>query len=253
MRVHPIKAYDDNYIWLIQPGSDNTVIVVDPGDAEPVKDWLKRHDARVDSYFITHHHWDHTDGLEPLLDDFPAPVFGPRDSRIKAIDHPLSEGEQVQRLGKTFDVLATPGHTLDHISFHHHGFLFCGDTLFSGGCGRMFEGNPEMYVESLKKLRRLPGDTRVFCAHEYTQANLTFAKLVEPNNAVLHSYLEKIKLMRQQQQVTLPSSMQLELAINPFLRFDQTAVIAAAEEHAGQSLSGDAEVFATIRQWKDNA
>lgn len=252
MRVHPIKAYSDNYIWLIQPTNDASVIVVDPGDDEPVRQWLNKNNATVDSYLITHHHWDHTDGLVPLLNDFPAPVFGPDNSKISAISEPLTEGSTFSRLGLAFSVLETPGHTLDHISFYCDGHLFCGDTLFSGGCGRMFEGNPEMYVASLKKIRQLPGATRVFCAHEYTQANLTFAVLVEPDNAMLNSYLEKIKLMRQQNEVTLPSSLQLELAINPFLRFDQPAVKSAAEQHANESLRNDANVFGCIRQWKDS-
>ncbi|MGM0524743.1 MAG: hydroxyacylglutathione hydrolase [Pseudomonadota bacterium] len=253
MRVHPIKAYSDNYIWLIQPTAENRVIVVDPGDSEPVRAWLQEHEASVDSYLITHHHWDHTDGLEPLLGDYPAPVYGPKNSKISQISEPLQELDTFSRLGLNFEVLETPGHTLDHISFFTAGHLFCGDTLFSGGCGRMFEGTPEQFVESLSKLRQLPGDTRVFCAHEYTQANLTFASLVEPDNAVLKSYLEKVKLMRQQGEVTLPSSLQLELAINPFLRFDQAPVEEAAENHAKRKLSDKIEVFAVIRQWKDDS
>lgn len=252
MRVHPVKAYDDNYIWIIQPGAEKSVIVVDPGDDKPVRDWLNTNNASIDSYLITHHHWDHTDGLAPLLEDYPAPVFGPKNSKVANISEPLTENDSFNRLGINFEVLETPGHTLDHISFYCTGFLFCGDTLFSGGCGRMFEGNPELYVSSLKKLRQLAGDTRVYCAHEYTQANLTFASLVEPENALLQSYLEKIKLMRQDDEITLPSSLQLELAINPFLRFDQTTVVKAAEQHANQNLTDDSQIFATIRQWKDS-
>ncbi|WP_404399583.1 hydroxyacylglutathione hydrolase [Idiomarina seosinensis] len=253
MRAHAVKAFDDNYIWIIQPTAEKRVIVVDPGDAAPVKEWLEQHQATVDSYFITHHHWDHTDGLKPLLADHPAPAFGPANSDIEGVSEPLSEGDQVNRLGLTFDIFETPGHTLDHIAFYTAGYLFCGDTLFSGGCGRMFEGTPEQFVRSLSKLRQLPGNTRVFCAHEYTQANLTFATLVEPANTLLLGYLEKVKLMRQQKEITLPSSLQLELAINPFLRFDQQAVIDAAEQHAGQKLTDKNEVFAVIRQWKDSA
>lgn len=251
MRVHPIKAYDDNYIWLIQPTAEARVIVVDPGDAAPVSQWLNEHKASIDSYLITHHHWDHTDGLPTLLKQHPAPVYGPKNCKVKAISQPLQEGDYVNRLGLSFRTLATPGHTLDHISFYCDGHLFCGDTLFSGGCGRMFEGNPAMYVESLSKLRQLPGNTRIYCAHEYTQANLTFASLVEPENVVLQSYLEKIKLMRQNQEITLPSTLQLELAINPFLRFDQAPVKQAAQTHANKTLSDNASVFACIRQWKD--
>lgn len=253
MRAHAVKAFDDNYIWIIQPTAEKKVIVVDPGDAAPVKAWLEQHQATVDCFLITHHHWDHTDGLKALLEDHPAPAYGPANSDIDGVSERLSEGDQIARLGLTFDVFETPGHTLDHIVFYTPGYLFCGDTLFSGGCGRMFEGTAEQFVQSLSKLRQLPGNTRVFCAHEYTQANLTFASIVEPDNTLLHSYLEKVKLMRQQDEITLPSSLQLELAINPFLRFDQRPVIDAAEQHAEHELKGKNEVFAVIRQWKDTA
>lgn len=253
MRVHPIKAFTDNYIWLIQPSNDAKVIVVDPGDATPVLQWLSDNQAEVDSYLITHHHHDHTGGLTDLLQQHPAPVIGPANETITEITQTVENGDVFNRLGVTFEVIATPGHTLDHISFYSLGYLFCGDTLFSGGCGRMFEGTPAQFVESLSTLRQLPGDTRVFCAHEYTQANLNFARKVEPNNAVLASYYDKVELMRQQDQITLPSSLQLELAINPFLRFDQQGVIAAAKQRADESVSTNAEVFGIIRQWKDNA
>lgn len=253
MRVHPIRAFDDNYIWALQPTAEDKVIIVDPGDAKPVQAWLEENQMSIDSYLITHHHYDHTGGLLDLLNEHPGPVFGPADSDIQGISQALREGDRFTRMGLDFSVYNTPGHTLDHICFYTTGFLFCGDTLFSGGCGRMFEGTAEQFVDSLAKLRQLPGNTRVYCAHEYTQANLTFASLVEPDNAVLKSYLEKVKLMRQQDQVTLPSSLQLELAINPFLRFDQPPVIQAAEQHAQQSLTSNENVFAVIRQWKDNA
>ena len=154
--------------------------------------------------------------------------------------------------GVDWEVIETPGHTLDHISFYTPGFLFCGDTLFSGGCGRMFEGTPEQFSQSLLKLRQLPGDTRVFCAHEYTQANLAFAQKVEPSNPILKSYAEKVKMLREQNEITLPSTLNLELAINPFLRFDQKSVMKAASEHAGSVKNTPEDVFYTIRQWKDN-
>ena len=252
MRVHPVKAFDDNYIWLIESTQDR-VVVVDPGDDKPVIEWLKANKKDIAGYLITHHHHDHTGGLEALKARFPATSYGPDNPAIKGIDYAVMEGDTVQIAGLRFDVLATPGHTLDHISFYGDTALFCGDTLFSGGCGRMFEGTPELFVSSLDKLRRLPGETRVFCAHEYTQANLTFASLVEPDNAVLKSYLEKIKLMRQNDQITLPSTLQLGLTINPFLRFDQSAVRQAASDYAEQTLSSSEDVFGIIREWKDNA
>lgn len=252
MRVHPVKAFDDNYIWLIESSQDR-VIVVDPGDDKPVVEWLEANNKHIAGYLITHHHHDHTGGLEALKARYPATCYGPDNPAISGIDYAVIEGDTVNLAGLSFAVLATPGHTLDHISFYGETALFCGDTLFSGGCGRMFEGTPEVFVASLDKLRRLPGETRVFCAHEYTQANLTFASLVEPDNAVLQSYLEKVKLMRQDDQITLPSTLQLELAINPFLRFDQSPVRDAASEYAEKDIEGAENVFAIIREWKDNA
>ena len=214
MRVHSICAFDDNYIWAIETNTNYGVIIVDPGESSPVFEWLQENS--------------------------------------KTITQPVQEGERFSMAGVKWEVMETPGHTLDHISFYTPGFLFCGDTLFSGGCGRMFEGTPEQFSRSLLKLRQLPGDTRVFCAHEYTQANLAFAQKVEPNNATLKSYAEKVKMLREQNEITLPSTLQLELAINPFLRLDQKTVIEAASEHSGSVKNATEDVFYTIRQWKDN-
>ena len=183
---------------------------------------------------------------------YSCPVIGPHNPEIKTITQAVQEGERFSMAGVDWEVIETPGHTLDHISFYTPGFLFCGDTLFSGGCGRMFEGTPEQFSQSLLKLRQLPGDTRVFCAHEYTQANLAFAQKVEPSNPILKSYAEKVKMLREQNEITLPSTLNLELAINPFLRFDQKSVMKAASEHAGSVKNAPEDVFYTIRQWKDN-
>ena len=253
MRVHAIEAFDDNYIWAIETNNNDTVIIVDPGEAKPVQQWLKQNNKSIDSILVTHHHYDHTGGIAELLQETPCPVIGPNNPEIKTLTKTVSEGDTVTVGGTSWQVFSTPGHTLDHISFYTSGFLFCGDTLFSGGCGRMFEGTPEQFTRSLLKLRKLPGETRVFCAHEYTQANLSFALKVEPNNAVLQSYAEKVKMLREQDLITLPSTLQLELAINPFLRFDQKSVIAAASEHAGSVKNTPEDVFYTIRQWKDTA
>lgn len=253
MRVHAIKAFDDNYIWAIQTHNADNVIIVDPGDAQPVQRWLEENNKHIDAIFITHHHYDHTGGVAELVEQTDCPVFGPHNTEIETITQPLGDGDTVARGGVEWRIYETPGHTLDHISFYTPGFLFCGDTLFSGGCGRMFEGTPEQFTQSLLTLRQLPGDTRVFCAHEYTEANLQFAQKVEPTNAVLKSYAEKVSLLRKNDQITLPSTLQLELAINPFLRFDQPTVIQAANDHAGSVKSTPEMVFYTIRQWKDTA
>ncbi|MFD2633189.1 hydroxyacylglutathione hydrolase [Idiomarina piscisalsi] len=252
MRVHPICAFDDNYIWAIETNTNDGVIIVDPGEATPVFEWLKENNKTITAIFVTHHHYDHTGGIADLTKKYSCPVIGPHNPEIKTITQAVQEGERFSMAGVDWEVMETPGHTLDHISFYTPGFLFCGDTLFSGGCGRMFEGTPEQFSQSLLKLRQLPGDTRVFCAHEYTQANLTFAQKVEPDNPILKSYAEKVKMLREQNEITLPSTLNLELAINPFLRFDQKSVMKAASEHAGSVKNAPEDVFYTIRQWKDN-
>ncbi|MDV6317116.1 hydroxyacylglutathione hydrolase [Idiomarina sp. HP20-50] len=253
MRVHAIEAFDDNYIWAIETDNNDRVIIVDPGEAKPVQQWLEQHNKTICTILVTHHHYDHTGGIAELVKQFPCPVIGPDNPDIKTLTQTVDEGKELTVGGIKWQVLSTPGHTLDHISFYTPGFLFCGDTLFSGGCGRMFEGSPEQFTQSLLKLRTLPGDTRVFCAHEYTQSNLNFALKVEPDNAVLQSYAEKVDMLREQGQITLPSTLQLELAVNPFLRFDQKSVISAANKHAGSVKNTSEDVFYTIRQWKDNA
>ncbi|PWW36356.1 hydroxyacylglutathione hydrolase [Idiomarina loihiensis] len=253
MRVHAIEAFDDNYIWAIETNDKNKVIIVDPGEAQPVQQWLEQNSKSIETILVTHHHYDHTGGIAELIEQSPCPVIGPENPEIETLTQTVTEGDELTVGGIQWQVLTTPGHTLDHISFYTPGFLFCGDTLFSGGCGRMFEGTPEQFTQSLLKLRKLPGETRVFCAHEYTQANVNFALKVEPENAVLQSYAEKVRMLREQEQITLPSTLQLELAINPFLRFDQKSVIAAANKHAESVKNSPEDVFYTIRQWKDNA
>ena len=253
MRVHAIEAFDDNYIWAIETNNNDKVIIVDPGEAKPVQQWLEQNNKSIETILVTHHHYDHTGGIAELLEHTACPVIGPENPDIKTLTRTVTEGDELTVGSIQWQVLTTPGHTLDHISFYTPGFLFCGDTLFSGGCGRMFEGTPEQFTQSLLKLRKLPGETRVFCAHEYTQANVNFALKVEPENAVLQSYAEKVRMLREQEQITLPSTLQLELAINPFLRFDQKSVIAAANKHAESVKNSPEDVFYTIRQWKDNA
>ncbi|WP_289007357.1 hydroxyacylglutathione hydrolase [uncultured Idiomarina sp.] len=253
MRVHAIEAFDDNYIWAIETNNNDKVIIVDAGEAKPVQQWLEQNNKSIETILVTHHHYDHTGGIAELLEHTACPVIGPENPDIKTLTRTVTEGDELTVGSIQWQVLTTPGHTLDHISFYTPGFLFCGDTLFSCGCGRMFEGTPEQFTQSLLKLRKLPGETRVFCAHEYTQANVNFALKVEPENAVLQSYAEKVRMLREQEQITLPSTLQLELAINPFLRFDQKSVIEAANKHAGSVKNSPEDVFYTIRQWKDNA
>jgi hydroxyacylglutathione hydrolase len=236
MIITPIPAFDDNYIWAIQPTENADAVIVDPGDEVPVLAWLKQQDIGLASILITHHHWDHTDGLLPLLEHYQVPVYGPTNPKIKGISNRLKEGDRFTPAGLSseFRVLETPGHTLDHISFYTDGLLFCGDTLFSAGCGRMFEGTAPQFFASLRKLAELPAMTRVYCTHEYTAANLNFARAAEPDNTAIAAAQKEVAAWREEQRSSLPSTLERELQINPFLRAD------------------DAAAFAKLRQWKDN-
>lgn len=250
--VTPIKAFTDNYIWCLDNGND--AVVVDPGDAEPVLAYLKSQHLNLAAILITHHHKDHTGGLARLTSEFSEiPVIGPRGSHIRGITKSVTQGDTVHLpvIDCHFTVIETPGHTLDHIAFYGHGALFCGDTLFAAGCGRLFEGSPEQMLHSLNKLKRLPADTKIYCTHEYTLANIKFARAVEPDNDALSDYARWAESVREEGEPTLPSDMETQLAVNPFLRCKAPAVVQAANKRSQYSLEGEVAVFATIRQWKD--
>ncbi len=252
LSVTPIPAFNDNYIWLLREDSTSRAAVVDPGDAAPVIEALERDGLSLDAVLITHHHPDHTGGLAELTQRYAPRVYGPHNPRIQGIDAPLGEGDECRVLGRRFEVMAVPGHTLDHIAFFTPGvppLLFCGDTLFSGGCGRLFEGSAEQMFDSLSRLAALPAETLVFAAHEYTLANLRFAKAADPDNAALEAYLAQCRQARDLDRPTLPSTLEQELRINPFLRAADPAVQrqAAAQGEASDALT----TFTTLRSWKD--
>ena len=254
LSVRPVRAFSDNYIWLIDaPRAPAQVVVVDPGDAAPVIAELHRSGASLAAILLTHHHPDHIGGVPDLLRHREVPVIGPDDARIAQRTRTVRDGERcdLPDLGLTFQTLQVPGHTLSHIAFWGHGALFCGDTLFSAGCGRMFEGTPLQMNNSLNRLRSLPPDTRVFCGHEYTAANLRFALTVEPDNAAALAYQARVERLRAAGHPSLPSNLALESQVNPFLRCDDPAVTAAAAIRAGKSLGDAAEVFGVLRAWKD--
>jgi hydroxyacylglutathione hydrolase len=252
IQIHPIKAFNDNYIWCLSNGRQ--CVVVDPGDAQPVLDFCHLHQLDLTGILITHHHSDHTGGLPKLLEKFPAiSVFGPKNPKIELVNQRLQHNDRLTLpdLALEFSVLEVPGHTLDHIAFYTSGLLFCGDTLFSAGCGRLFEGSPAQMFHSLNLLTALPADTKVYCTHEYTLANIKFALAVEPMNAALLEYQVWAQQQREQQLATLPSTIAKELAINPFLRCDTAALQNAVAAFWHTPVTDDESVFAGLRRWKD--
>lgn len=255
LNVSPVRAFRDNYIWMLRtPAGAQGVVIVDPGDAAPVMAELDAQTWQPAAVLLTHHHFDHVGGVADLQKRYKMPVYGPDNPAIAGLSHPVGEGDTVtiEALGLHFEVMAIPGHTLDHIAYVGHNALFCGDTLFSAGCGRMFEGTPAQMQPSLARLRALDDHTKVYCGHEYTAANLAFAATVEPDNPAIDDYIEYVGRLTALDFPSLPSHIALEKQVNPFLRWDNPAVRAAAERHAGRSLQDAKAVWAALREWKDN-
>jgi len=254
LEVTPVRAFSDNYLWLVRaPSDERRAVVVDPGDAGPIEAALAQQGLRLAAILVTHHHPDHVGGVQALAAEHGVEVYGPARERMPCEVRALDDGDVVSRadLGLEFRVMAVPGHTLGHVAYYGHGALFCGDTLFSAGCGRLFEGTPEQMLGSLDRIAALPDDTRVYCAHEYTLANLRFAAAVEPGNADVLGTLEAVRELRARDGITLPTTVGRERRINPFLRCREPAVRAVAEARAGNPLPRPADVFAVIRAWKD--
>ncbi|WP_428772150.1 hydroxyacylglutathione hydrolase [Vibrio sp.] len=250
LHIKSIPAFRDNYIWLIE-NSDGRCAVVDPGDAKPVIDYLTKHKLELAAILITHHHADHIGGVAELKQLAPSiDIIGPAKDGIRGLTQTVAEGDQIELFGQAMSVLELPGHTSGHIGYYGGQTLFCGDVLFSAGCGRVFEGTMEQMYRSLQKLAALPTDTKVYCAHEYTSANLAFALAVEPDNPQLHDYRDQVNRLRAQEQATIPTQIGLELTINPFLRCDQPSVIQSVANRINQR--DEVAIFSALREWKND-
>jgi len=251
--VVPVTAFKDNYVWTLRNATH--AAVVDPGEARPVLDCLAREKLELVAILATHHHPDHVGGIAQIRDQYRVPVYGPKNEPIATLTHPVSEGDTVTipALGVSFSVLDIPGHTRAHIAYYGAGALFCGDTLFACGCGRLFEGTAEQMYASLQKLRALPDETKVYCGHEYTLANIGFARGVEPQNAALAARESRDRALRQAGKPTVPSTMREERATNPFLRCTEPAVVESVNKYLGTRVSDPVQVFAAIREWKNRS
>ena len=253
INIEPIKAFDDNYIWLMTTNEGS--IVIDPGESINLLKAIEQKNLKLDAILITHHHYDHTGGIEELLMKYSnLKVYGPNNN-LDSIKSRLIDGEILNVIGIDFKVIEIPGHTLDHIAYYaninNSPILFCGDTLFAGGCGRVFEGTFDQMYESLLKLKKLPQNTRIYCGHEYTINNLKFAKAVEPDNVdLIKRYNDAINL-RKNNKPTLPSTLSIELKTNPFLRAEKNNVQKIISNKFKTGFS-EKEIFSALRQWKDN-
>jgi hydroxyacylglutathione hydrolase len=259
-RVRAVPAFTDNYLWLIRGSDGRSAVVVDPGDAAPIDDALRQEGLALTAILLTHHHPDHAGGVLALKAAWGCPVYGPRLEAIPGVDHALGDGDRIAPpgLGVEFEVIAVPGHTRGHIAYFAGALpddgrpaLFCGDTLFAAGCGRVFEGTPAQMLESLGRLAVLPGDALVYCAHEYTMANLRFAQAVEPENTLLAERVADATARRAAGLATVPSTIEIERYTNPFLRAGEPAVRQAAESRLGEAPASDVDCFAAIRAWKN--
>ena len=252
--VTAIPVFSDNYVWTLSNPDTGYATVVDPGDARPVMAFLNSHSLNLEAILITHHHWDHVGGIDTLKKHYGATVYGPALEAIEGVDNKVSEGNTISlsETGTDFRVVDLAGHTSGHIGYLEGNHLFCGDTLFSAGCGRLFDGTMPQLHASLGKISRLPDATQICCTHEYTLNNLHFAQEVEPENQDVASYIPEVEDMMRRRQPSLPSSLVKEKRINPFLRTSLDSIRSAVSAHAGRTIGDDLDCFAELRKWKDS-
>lgn len=252
--IRPIPALTDNYIWMINRPDEPYAVIVDPGDAQPVLKALDHYQLRLCAILITHHHYDHCAGIGKLLEHFTVPVFGPAKESVKGVTHSLKGNDKIEcpHINLAFHILDIPGHTKGHIAYYAQNMVFSGDTLFTGGCGRLFEGTDEQLCNSLQSLANLPDDTFVYCGHEYTEGNLQFASLVEPNNQNLKQRLKNVEELRAKNLPTVPATLASEKQTNPFFRYENPEIIQAIEHYAGNKLKSSLEIFSGLRRWKES-
>jgi len=254
LQVQPVAAFQDNYIWMLGVAGSDAVAAVDPGDADAVENWLSANGKTLAAILITHHHADHTGGVVALTQQRQIPVFGPQGSAFGGIDQPLTDGAQIELFGLHLTVKRTPGHTLDHICYYLAGEqpqLFCGDTLFLAGCGRLFEGDAAQMETAMRYFASLPDHTEVYCTHEYSLANLAFAAAVEPHNPNIQAAIERCQKLRHQHWPTLPTHIGEEKRINPFMRASEPDVVEAAYRRCGHPVTPGTDTLAVIRDWKN--
>jgi len=252
LKIHPVPAFSDNYIWVIHDQSH--ALVVDPGESQGVLDYLRQQQLELQAILITHHHYDHINGVEAILDSYPkATVFAPADERIPFAYQTMQENSHIgfAQPGIEFKVLETPGHTRTHIVYHNDAMLFCGDTLFSMGCGRLFEGTPEQMHHSLNKIKQLSEHLKVYCTHEYTLDNIRFAEAADPNNPSIQDYKQMVVQLRQDNMPSLPSTIAQEMALNPFLRTAEPDIQKHLSDALQTPVDDAVSAFAAMRSWKD--